>query len=188
MIKTFKRKANNYRSFKLFVIITTPLSFLLTLLPIYVFLTEDIESGSDIFYLVAAFLLLLFLSIFSVIMGKKQLKAKKSYMEMTQPVLTLSEDGLTYIVDAREQFSIPWSQVIQIQKNTVIEKYKDKAGYITISCTKEQEEHIQSIKHNAFINDGNRDLLIAITYFEETLDEVYRSIKEYYEESGGLRI
>ncbi|MFH0993478.1 MAG: hypothetical protein V1761_03915 [bacterium] len=145
MIRTFRRRANNYKSFRAFYIVSLPIMFLFTLLPVYVFLTEDNESNADIAYLVGAFVLLLALTMLCIVVGKKQLRTKKAYMEMTQPILSLNETGLIYYVNEREQYAIPWSQVAWITRNAVIDKYQNKIGYVTyISPTKPARTHTES--------------------------------------------
>jgi hypothetical protein len=182
MIKTFKRKPNNLKSFRLFVYISVPLiAIVITIIAI--FSIEDIRSIDISLLLGLIFIFALW--VFIIIVGTKQIRAKIAYMELTEPVLILSKTHLIYTVDDVEKYVIPRDSILDVSKDIIMEKYKDKVGVVRITCKEKAKEQIKLIKKQRYYNDFNYELDIVIAFFEISFDELYEEIHGFFLRSKG---
>ncbi len=180
MEREFARKQNNYKSYRLFLYFAFPFMLLLGIFPIVILFTQEMESNTDKPFLIGVSLFLFALTGFSYYSSRKQLNTKKSYLKMMNiPILTLTDTHLIYKFDELEQYIIPWKQITNIEKNNVSERFKDKLGYISISCNEEFKEQIKKVRKESYLKDQIGDVIIFIMYFNESLDEVYSRIVEF---------
>lgn len=179
----FKRKPNNYNSYKAFLYVGIPFIFICAIFPIFIIITQEMENDFDVPLLIGVSIFSFAAAAFSVSSSKKQLQTKKSYMNIIDvPIMTLTNDHLIYKFDEVEQYYIPWSQITHIELFEVSIKLRDKLGCIIISYSDELIEYINQIRNDSFIKDRHGDVVISIMYFEKSLDEVYRAIVDYYDE------
>ncbi len=181
-MQEFKRKPNNLRSYLLFRKIALPFMVLLALFPISIFFFETIDSTFDIILLPTVSIGLFALTIFSYRYSLKHIQAKTAYMNMMDiPILTLTNTHFIYKPDDLEQYYLPWDHIVDIRIDPVIEKYKDKLGYISITYDEEMYEYVQDVIRNSYITDRAGDVILSIMYFEETLETVYQAIMDVYQ-------
>ncbi len=180
MTKEFIRKPNNYKSYKIFIYIAIPFFLVMTVFPIWVYFTLQMEDPTDYISVIFLFVLGLFCLIYVPWISKKQLRSKKSYMETKEPLLILDETGLTYNFNEVQRYSIPWSKVKSIDKIDGLDRYKDRLGVIDITCTDEYVQYIRDIKKSAYLNDHSDRLIMPIMYFDVKFQELYSSISEFY--------
>lgn len=178
MQETFNRKPNNYKTFKFFILFFTPLIFVFDiLLFLYLLIYED---SKDLYTLIIFGMILVFGIPFIIIVGRNQLRSKRSYNEMSETILTLTETHLIYKFNDIEQYTIPWSAVSKIGKDNNLERFQNRIGSIMIYCDDTYSKYIRNIKKDAYVNDRNEALLISVLYVDSDYKELYEKILDYY--------
>ncbi len=183
MYKELKRKPNNLKSFTVFYYVSVSLLCIIDFILLY-FMFEA-QYNQDL-TLVVGTVMVFSLWILMIVIGKKQIKSKKSYMNMTQPLLTLTDTKLIYILNDREKYSIEWNEIDAIQVIENLEKYRDEVGIIRITCKEKSQNKIKETRKDSYYNDLNHNLDIQIMNFYETLEELENIIQEFYKNARSM--
>lgn len=176
--EVFRRKPNNYKTFKLFIYLFSPIIITLDLL-IFLYLLFN-HSSDELIVLILLGLGIMFGIPFVIHVGGNQLKSKKSYNEMIKPILILNETHLIYNFNDRELYSIPWTSITEVTKDNNIERFQNRMGNIMIYCDDAYAKYIKNIKKDAYINDRNEALLISVMYVDSDYKELYNKIVDFY--------